>query len=231
MDRPAATPHPAPPPPRSGGHTYPLVSLRSGRIAPLGSENLPSAIRKLPVAGTVAITSLGLAGDEQADRQHHGGPDKALHHYPAEHYLLWRAELPERAARFEVGGFGENLATLGLNESEVCVGDVYRLGGALIQVSQGRSPCRKLEIVFDVPDMVRQVRETARTGWYYRVLSPGEVTAEDALTLEDRPHHDWPVVRLFTTLFHPAVDAAALRTLAGLPVLAENWRQRARSRL
>lgn len=208
-----------------------LLSLRTGRIAPLGSENLPSAIRKRPLGGPVAITHLGLAGDEQADRQHHGGPDKALHHYPAEHYPLWRAELPDRASRFEVGGFGENFSTLGLNEGAVCVGDVFRLGGAVIQVSQGRSPCRKLEIVFDTSDMVRRVRDTSRTGWYYRVLSPGEVAPEDVLTLAERPHPDWPVIRLFQTLFHPAMDAAALRDLARLPVLAENWRQRARQRL
>jgi MOSC domain-containing protein YiiM len=212
-------------------HPIPLLSLRTGRITLLGSEAVPSAIRKYPHDGPVAISLLGLASDEQADRQHHGGPDKAMHHYPAEHYPLWRAELPDCASRFEVGGFGENLSTLGLNENDVCVGDVFRLGSAVIQVSQGRSPCRKLEIVFDVPDMVRQVHETGRTGWYYRVLSPGEVTAEDGLILEERPHRDWPVARLFTTLFQPGVDTAALRELAELPVLAGNWRQRARQRL
>lgn len=214
-------------------HTHPihLLSLRTGRITLLGNEAVPSAIPKYPHDGPVAITLLGLAGDEQADRQYHGGPDKAMHHYPAEHYPLWRAELPDCASRFEVGGFGENLSTLELNENDVCVGDVFRLGSAVIQVSQGRSPCRKLEIVFDVPDMVRQVHETGCAGWYYRVLSPGEVTAEDGLILEERPHRNWPVARLFTTLFQPGVDTAALRKLAELPVLAGNWRQRALQRL
>ncbi len=209
----------------------PLLSLRTGRIAPLGRENLPSAIRKRPLEGPVAITPLGLAGDEQADRQHHGGPDKALHLYPVEHYALWRAELPHRAAQFEPGGFGENLSTAGLDETTVCLGDVFSLGSAVIQVSQGRSPCRKLELVFGVTDMVRRVQERARTGWYYRVIHPGEAGPESVLTLLERPCPEWPIQRLFKTLFHPAANRAALHELEHLPVLAENWRNRARQRL
>lgn len=209
----------------------PLLSLRTGRIAALGRENVPSAIRKHPVHGPVALTPLGLAGDEQADRRHHGGADKALHHYPAEHYALWREELQARADCFVVGGFGENLSTLGLDESEVCLGDVFRLGGATIQVSQGRSPCRKLELVFDVSDMVRRVRDTARIGWYYRVLTPGTVAPDDALILESRPHPDWSVLRLFKTLFHPAASRSSLLDLTRLSALSENWRLRARERL
>lgn len=205
----------------------PLLSLRTGRIAPLGDEGLPSAIRKQPLSGLTRLTALGLAGDEQADRQHHGGPDKALHLYPAQHYALWRAELPAQAGGFVAGGFGENLSTLGLDEDSVCLGDIFCLGSAVIQVSQGRSPCRKLELVFGVPDMAQRVRASVRTGWYYRVLTAGEVTPESVLTRVERPCPAWPVARLFRTLFHEAVDASALTALARLPELSENWRARA----
>jgi len=209
----------------------PLFSLRTGRIAPLGDEGLSSAIRKQPLSSLATLTALGLTGDEQADRQHHGGPDKALHLYPMEHYAAWCAELPTQAAWFVAGGFGENLSTSGLNENNVCLGDIFCLGSAVIQVSQGRSPCSKLALVFAVPDMAQRVKASVRTGWYYRVLTAGEVTPESELTLVERPCPAWSVNRLFRTLFHDAVDIAALTALARVPELSENWRARAVRRL
>jgi MOSC domain-containing protein YiiM len=209
----------------------PLLGLRAGRIAPLGPDGRASAIAKSPLAGRVAITRLGLAGDQQADRQHHGGVDKALHHYPAQHYAAWQAELPQQAALFEVGGFGENLATLGLDEGNVCLGDVFRLGTALIQVSQGRQPCAKLNIRFGLPDMVERVRASGRTGWYYRVLAEGEAGPEAVLHRIERPCPDWPLARLWQVLFGPERDRVALAALAGLTVLGASWRERAGRRL
>lgn len=208
----------------------PLLSLRVGRVAALGAEALPSAIIKHPVSGPLAVTRTGLAGDEQADRLHHGGIDKALHHYPAEHYPVWRDHLPQRAAAFEIGAFGENLSTLGLTEDTVCLGDIFCLGRAILQVSQGRSPCRKLNLRFDQPDMVEQVTASGRMGWYYRVLVEETVQADDALTLLERPHPDWPLDRLWRVLFTDPPDRPTLDHLAAMPVLSESWRQRARQR-
>lgn len=208
----------------------PLRSLRTGRIQALGAEGLPSAMDKQPVPGPLAVTRLGLKGDQQADRKHHGGPDKALHHYPAEHYPIWRTELPNRAERFGIGGFGENLSTLGLTEDQVCLGDVYSLGRAIIQVSQGRSPCRKLNLRFDVPDMVERVSASGRTGWYYRVLVEDTVAPDDSLVRLERPHPDWPLTRLWRVLFIEPTDRAGLEALAALPVLSASWRERARER-
>lgn len=205
---------------------FALLSLRAGSIRPLGEEGLPSAIHKLPIGRPLAVTRLGLAGDQQADRIHHGGPDKALHHYPAEHYPAWREQFPHRPA-FELGGFGENLSTLGLTEDDVCLGDIFRLGGAVIQVSQGRSPCRKLNLRFAVPDMLERVRDSGRTGWYYRVLEEGMAGPGDMLIHLDRPLPEWPVARLFRTLFADGAKWAELEELAGLPLLAVGWRARA----
>lgn len=209
----------------------PLLAVNAGRIASLGPERLASAIEKQPITGHVAITRLGLAGDEQADRQHHGGPDKALHHYPAQHYAAWREELPERAALFALGGFGENLAALGPGEHDVCLGDAFRLGSAIVQVSQGRQPCAKLNLRFGIPDMVGRVLESGRTGWYYRVLKEGEVGPGDNLVLAQRPLPDWPLTRLWQQLFAPPVDRAALQFLAAQPLLSASWRERAARRL
>ncbi len=208
-----------------------LLAIHIGPIAEIGSDHLPSAIAKHPIAGRIKITPLGLVGDFQADRLHHGGPDKALHHYPAEHYAAWRSEQPNRSALFQPGGFGENLSTLGICENAICLGDRFRLGSALVQVSQGRQPCSKLNQRFAIPDMLERVLGNGRTGWYYRVLEPGETGVGDSLTLLERPLPDWPLTRLWQVLFGPEKDPAALAWLSQQPLLAASWRERAARRI
>lgn len=208
-----------------------LAAVLVGQIQPLGPEGLPSAIRKLPMTGPVAISLQGLAGDAQADRRNHGGADKAVHHYPQEHYAAWRNDLPHLADLFATGGFGENLATTGLTEENVCIGDLFRVGHALLQVSQGRSPCRKLNARFGLDDMTARVLANGRTGWYYRVLSPGECRAGDAISLEQRPCPEWSIARVHQVLTGTHLDRGALALLAGLPQLAPGWRDKAARRL
>lgn len=209
-----------------------LLELRLGQVQAFGPQGEPSAILKTPVTGRVQLTAAGLAGDQQADRRHHGGPDKALHHYPLEHYAAWRQELPERAAWLETPGlFGENLSTLGMLETEVCLGDIYRLGSAVLQVSQGRQPCWKLAHRLELADLPARIRANGRTGWYYRVLEVGEVAAGDDFQLLSRAWPDWPLARLWTVLFGAGRDVLALEILADLPVLAASWRERAAQRL
>jgi MOSC domain-containing protein YiiM len=212
--------------------TTPLLSLHLGQIEAYGPEGQPSAIRKQPVPGPVIAITTGLIGDHQADLRNHGGPDKAIHHYPFDHYAAWRRDLPERADRFEAAGaFGENLSTLGLTEANVCLGDVFRVGNAAIQVSQGRQPCWKLNTRFDQADMVARVRESGRTGWYYRVVQSGEIMPGDPFELVQRILPDWPLTRLWQVLFHAPVDREALAELSRLDLLAESWRSRAAKRI
>ncbi|KAF0136606.1 MAG: MOSC domain-containing protein, partial [Methylocystaceae bacterium] len=124
-----------------------------------------SAIRKEPLEPPWRIEAEGLVGDRQADRRYHGGAEKALHHYPREHYDAWRADVPELAQEWRPAAFGENISTLGLTETEACVGDVFALGGARLQVSQGRQPCLTLNFRFGRRDMARRTQETMRCGW------------------------------------------------------------------
>lgn len=208
------------------------VRLRIGRALPFGANGEPSAIDKHPAVHPLRLTADGFEGDEQADSRHHGGPDKALHHYPEEHYAAWRLEFPElQVEAFRAGGFGENLCTVGLTEANVCVGDVFRLGGALIQVSQARQPCWKLNLRFGNPDMSRRVQDSARTGWYYRVLETGEVAPGAALQLLDRPHPGWPLARLLFHLYKDPQNVSALTAIAALDSLALSWRELVQRRL
>lgn len=121
---------------------YP-VNVFTGKVREFEGSR-PSAIAKVQVDGELTLTDLGLAGDQQAEKKIHGGPDRALCHYPREHYQHWKTEFPEQADLFVAPAFGENLSTEGLTEKNVFIGDIYRWGDALIQVTQPRSPCFKL---------------------------------------------------------------------------------------
>lgn len=209
-----------------------ILAVLTGRVAPLGGRGAPSAIAKIPAQGPVAISRRGLAGDEQADPRFHGGPEKAVHHYALDHAAAWRAELPALPDLLErPGAFGENLSTSGLTERQVCVGDLWRAGGALLQVSQARQPCFKLNLRFSVPDMARRVQASGRTGWYYRVIEEGAVAAGDVLELVERPHPDWPLSRLLHHVYVDRLDPAALRAIAALAPLSPSWRTLAARRL
>jgi len=209
--------------------TYEIRALLTGRVRPFRGPDEPSAIAKSALDGPAMIGPLGLAGDEQADLRVHGGPDKAIHHYPADHYPFWREELGDHSLLGQPGAFGENVSTLGLAEDAVCLGDRFRLGTALVEVSQGRQPCWKQGHRLDDPRVTATIVETGRTGWYYRVIEPGKAAAGDMLEHLDRPLPGWPVSRAFRLLiagFHKT-DPEGLRELAVMPVLASPWRHRA----
>ena len=210
----------------------PIGAVLVGPCAPLGPPGVPSGIAKTPRPGPVRVGPEGLEGDEQADRRHHGGPEKAVHHYALDHYAAWRGELAGAEVPLAApGAFGENLSTTGLTEAEICVGDLWRAGSVLLQVSQARQPCWKLNLRFGITDMARRVQETGRTGWYYRVIEPGTLAAGDSLRLIDRPHPAWTLARLLRVFYVDRLDRGALEGIAALEALSPSWRALARRRL
>jgi MOSC domain-containing protein YiiM len=210
----------------------PLLQVRTGIAKPLGPRGIASGIRKDPRDGPVYVGADGIEGDEQGDRVHHGGPEKAVHHYALEHYALWGRELPQAAALFAHAGlFGENFSTLGLDEHSVCIGDVFEVGAATLQVSQARQPCWRLDLRSAIPGLAAKVQASARTGWYYRVLEPGGVRAGDLLRLARRPNPAWPLSRLLHYLHAEPMDRAALQEMCAIEALSPSWRALARSRL
>ena len=146
----------------------------------------PSAIGKIQVDGELTLGDLGLEGDEQAEKKIHGGPDRALCHYPREHYAHWARELPQQADLFCAPAFGENLSTEWLTEKNVYIGDIFRWGEALIQVTQPRSPCFKLNYHFAVSDMAQLMQNSGKTGWLYRVVANEQISNNAPLTLVSR---------------------------------------------
>lgn len=207
-----------------------LVSLRVGRVRTHGQPGDPdpmdgewtTAYVKDAVTGAVRLSRTQLDGDEQADREAHGGPQMAVLAYAAAHYPVWRAELalPEIGP----GGFGENFTIEGLDESSVSIGDTFTVGTARVQVSQPRGPCAAISRRWKRPDLLRKVTESGRTGWYLRVLEEGDVAAGDPLRVLERPQPEWTVARVFRARIGEAKDPADVRALASLPLLSPEWR-------
>jgi len=208
-----------------------LDALLIGTPQPFHPSRGWSSMARTAVAGPVTVGPLGFAGDAVGDPAVHGGPDKAVHFYPREHYAAWRAELGDHPHLSAPGGFGENLSALGLTEDRVCIGDRFRIGTALFEVAQGRQPCWKLDHHFGRKTMAADVIRTARGGLYFRVLEDGEVAPGDAIVQVDCGPVAWTVARVFHLLIgggHKGTDSqGALAELAALPMLAASWRIRA----
>lgn len=208
-----------------------LASIQVGRIAPLGPDEVPSGFVKHRADHPVAVGLLGLAGDAQADLTVHGGPDKAVYGYAAEHYPRWAMLFPALADRFGAGSMGENLTIDGLDEAALCVGDVHAIGDALLQVCQPRLPCFKLALAFDETRIVKAMVKTGLSGWYYRVLREGTIATGAAITLVERPNPGFAFSRLVTIANFGGASLAELQALATMPGVARNIAMRARAAL
>ncbi len=203
-----------------------VEAVCTGTARPFNGAEL-SAIAKRLREGPVQVFSEGLAPDEQADRRVHGGPEMALHLYPLDHHAWWREQIGDHPALDEPGGFGSNLAVTGLTEDMVHIGDRFRCGSALIEVSQPRQPCWKIEHRFGHKGMVARIITTGRCGWYFRVIEQGEVAAGDPLERIALGATDWSVARVFTALVAGKANADELAELAGLAPLTPRLRERA----
>ena len=207
-----------------------IEAVCTGTARPLNGAEL-SAIAKRPREGAVQVLAEGLAPDEQADRRVHGGPEMALHLYPLDHHDWWRGEIGDHPALDEPGGFGSNLAVSGLTEEMVHIGDRFRLGTALIEVSQPRQPCWKIEHRFGHKGMVAKIIATGRCGWYFRVIETGEVQAGDSLERVAIGTAGWSVARAFTALVAGKATRDELAELAALAALSPKLREKASARL
>lgn len=198
-----------------------------GRPAPIGATRngaVISAIHKLFVEDTsLELSTINLAGDDQADRSVHGGPEKAVYCYPSEHAAAWHAdgfELPP-------GAVGENLSLTGGLETDVCIGDTFRWGTATIQISQPRAPCFKLTMFSGRKDIGPHLIESKRCGWYVRVLTPGTVETSGPVEFVDRDEAAPTVAETFAVIFpgvHPEADDADLvRRVVQCASLSPEW--------
>ena len=207
-----------------------VVSLNVGRPRDVEwrGRTVRTSIWKEPVDGPVRVTSLNLEGDAQSDLSVHGGLDKAVYAYPAEHYDYWRRELDFDALPW--GAFGENLTTSGILESDIAIGDRVSVGSVELMVTQPRLPCFKLGIRFGRDDMVKRFLQSGRSGFYFAVVREGEITAGDRLEIAVRDARGVTVSDMLALETDNEPDQDLLRRALEAPVLPESWKRHFRKR-
>lgn len=200
-----------------------------GTIKPLG-QGVSSAIAKRQVDGSLLLTLEGLEGDEQAALEYHGGADRALCHFPREHYAWLRQQFPEQEGNFHPPALGENISTLGLTEDNVFIGDIFRWGDALIQVTQPRQPCYKLNTWLQCQDLSLQLQQSGRCGWLYRVITAGKVSGDRPLELLTR-NSEMSVAQAIAIAYSMPFDEEQYRRLMSAAGLAASWQKMMQMRL
>ncbi len=163
------------------------VNVGTPRLVERGGEQVPTGIWKHPVNGRLAVRGVNIEGDDQADRSVHGGVDKAVYAYAREDYEWWEQEL---GRALDPGTFGENLTLRGVDVNGARIGERWRIGGTLLEVSEPRFPCWKIGVKMDDPRFLKRFSKALRTGAYLRIVEEGELAAGDAVTIEHRPDHD-----------------------------------------
>ncbi len=206
------------------------VNVSLPEEVPHGSETVETGIFKEPVEGRIMLRTLNLDGDGQADLVNHGGVHRAVYAYPIEHYDYWRREFGQDNG-FGFGQFGENFTVEGMPEDEVCIGDVFRVGGALIEISQPRPPCFKLGIKMGMPRFPKLFLASGRVGFYLRVLEEGEVGGGDAFEHVARDPERVTVREMSRLLFFEKENLEGARRALGVRALSPGWRDSFEERL
>ena len=206
-----------------------LLQVRTGSVGTLGEEK--SGIFKSARKGPVFVGKTGLDSDEHAYHDH-GGIDRAIHQYDPDHYPAWREQKPPHPELFQAGAFGENFSATNMTETNVCIGDVFRVGEeVLLQVSEPRNPCYKLNIRFEWPKALNRIQRAGKVGWNYRVLQTGSVCEGDSIILLERPHPRWSVMNVQRVIQAKSVSLHLLNECANLEILTAKFRNRAQRRL
>ena len=202
-----------------------IISLNVGRprLVERNGEVVSTGIFKEPVTGRVMMRTLNLDGDRQADLSVHGGPQKAVYGYPSEHYDFWKRELPDMDLPW--GVFGENFTTEGMFETELNIGDKFRIGSAEVMITQPRMPCYKLGIRFGRADIIKRFLVSERSGFYFSVLKEGDVGAGDEFELMEKNAAAVRVVDV-TRLYRSEKDNVELmRRAIATEALPDSWRE------
>ena len=202
------------------------IILFIGGISALPNSGRPTGMFKQQVLGPLELGPEGFIGDQQADRRVHGGPEKAVHLYPATHYAKLAQQFPDAASQLIPGSLGENISSAELDEASVRIGDIYRLGSARLQVCQPRNPCWKIDDRFNADGMAAFIAEQNLTGWYWRVVQPGSVQPGDTLALDQPASAALTLAAAMALWQEHRPSPESLEQLAATPGIASGWQRK-----
>ncbi|WP_299176727.1 MOSC domain-containing protein [uncultured Neptuniibacter sp.] len=206
------------------GYQGEIEGVYLGEVNHVGPDDTPTGIYKYAVDSPVLLTSTGLKGDLQVDRRVHGGPEKALHHLPAENYAVLSQALPHLADGFVPGSAGENISTHGITDTDAHIGDIIRMGEALIQISQPRRPCWKVNHRYGNGHIAPLLMSQGITGWYYRVLEEGMIGSGDRYELIDRLEGSASVASIWQIFLEKLRSRKPIEAFnTDIPGLSEEW--------
>lgn len=180
-----------------------IVGLYTGKSTQIGDKRSPTGIYKQSVE-QASVDELGIIGDIQADKRFHGGPEKALHQYALRSYEKIIKRYPLLHKKAKSGMIGENLSVTHMNEHNVCIGDIYKVGGVILQVSSPRIPCWKIDVKFNQPNLNQFISQNRLNGWYYRVLQTGDISVNDEFFLQQRPNTHMTVDTMLKVIYGEA---------------------------
>lgn len=196
------------------------VGMPRGIMTKMGP--VTTGIFKEPITGPVMIRTLNLDGDRQADLTVHGGPQKAVYAYPAEHYSYWRDQLPQ--TKIGPAMFGENLTTEGLFEDSLFIGDRLRVGSAVLEATQPRMPCYKLALKFGRDDMIKRFLNSGKSGFYFSVVEEGEVDMDSPVEILSRDENQVSISDISRLYIDHEPDVELLQRALRVPALPRSWK-------
>lgn len=177
-----------------------IVGVFIGEPKPLGKRQVRTSIVKEAVNGSLDIKKDYLPGDSVSDVKYHGGPDRVIHQYSLKQYEYLKLVFPEDASKFVAGSYGENITSEEFGEKDLCLGDIFKLGTAKVQLSEPRKPCKKIDLRYEA-DVLKEIISSGRYGWFYRVLEEGEVKVGDFIELVERPFPELNLDRVIDLVY------------------------------
>ena len=204
-----------------------IIGLYTGKLSEIGEKRSPTGIYKQSV-DKVSVDELGVIGDVQADKRFHGGSEKALHQYALSSYEKIIKRYPLLYRKAKPGTIGENLTATDMNEHNVCIGDIYQVGSAILQVSAPRIPCWKIDVKFKQPDLSQFISQHRLNGWYYRVLQSGNISLNDEFLLQQRPNTNVTVDTMLKVIYGMA-ESQTVELATNAIGLDPEWQKRLRA--
>jgi MOSC domain-containing protein YiiM len=204
---------------------YRTLGLFVGIPKELGPNKLITATKKDPVENSLIINKESLEGDKVANLKYHGGPDRVIHHYSLEQYEYLKSIFPEHKDLFIPGSYGENLTTDKLTEKDLCIGDIFKLGSAKLQLTEGRKPCGTIDLTYGLKGVLKEILLSGRYGWFYKVLEEGEAKLDDDLIFLERPYPRLSLQKSIVELFqNKDKDLIFLKEVYECPALSSRWK-------